>query len=270
MVTTTEAANAATEKGYVALTTENVGFDKLEPQGKFWIIEPKRLNDAICTMFSILLGHDAKDAIRSVKVGSQDKLNQNEEREARIIVEIKWGEVKNKKNKDHEVRRRDFTYVTNPDEDTNKGGLAPRIYDGLKNKGFGRKLKWGKITRGSGDDAKSYAKIEFDAKILMAFLLNINYADPNYCIKPLVVKRKSENEMYEMSGKERNQLVNKYKEYKNEGMVESILYVFATKSWNWRMDDNTVITGFHPSQVQYEIDCDEDAEGKKKKKHNDD
>ena len=222
-----------------------------------YIVNPKQVSEIVAKVFTIY-GVDPED-IRCVRIGSTT----DEKSEPKIIVEIRKKALKPNGNRNTNTND-NWLMLSGNDVGNDKHIVDGRLYDFLRNKAFYGKNKNLSIKQVVRNDTK-YLAIELDVALFMAFVYNINYADPFYKISAPKRRWKSNDELDELSGKARKAYIREINEYKEASILPCELYITFKANSSFKLKNGDVITGFHPEEVEY-FHSDDDNDKKKKNK----
>ena len=151
------------------LTTESLGIaDANAKDLAGFVLNQEDISTAVMKIL-INVGIDTR-AIRAVKVGCDENKN------LKILAEIKKKSINKKEPREHNWLDIESDYYEDEDKVFSK-----EFFNTLKNKVYYKHLKYKTVVR---RDKKrnnvKYIQVEFDPKILIAFVYNLNYMDDYY------------------------------------------------------------------------------------------
>lgn len=236
----------------IRLTTKSLGIaDSKEEDLGGYVLSQKDIVNAT-TKILLAVGIKAND-IRTIKVGSDENKN------LKIICEISYKAAFSKSSKNDNTGWYSFTDGdSNENDDDFKGAFNKNFYAALYNKVYhGKKKHLGmRIVRRpdpNGGKTRKYVRIEFNPYILIAFVYDIVFTDPFYKISAPPVRWLPSKKIHDMAKKDREKYLAKKNEYDSEKIANCSIFVTFSKNSKYVLHQQdgkeTVITGFHPAQV---------------------
>lgn len=229
----------------IRLTTKSLGIaDSKEEDLGGYVLSQRDIISA-ATKILMTVGIAAED-IRTIMVGS-DKNGQ-----LRIICEVKYKAAFKKSQNNTEW----CSFTDGSDDNDVKNAFDKNFYMALYNKVYHGKRKHLDIKivhRPDGKDMKKYVSFEFDPYIFIAFVYNIVFTDPFYKISAPAIGWMSPKKINRLPANKRKKYIATKREYTNAKLANCAIYVTFGKNSKYTLtsadDKQTVITGFHPAQV---------------------